>query len=148
MRLSQFIIESSERIIAEWEVFARSCLPAANAMDLEERRDHVAGMLKAISRDLETPQTKREQSEKALGNDDANVDSHTASTAHGSERAASGYTAVQMVSEWIRRPKTDPAGYSKTDPPSCSVSITTAGSYSTSVPSGKPPLLARSASAS
>jgi hypothetical protein len=49
MRLSQFITESSERIIAEWEVFARSCRPAANAMDLEERRDHVAGMLKTIS---------------------------------------------------------------------------------------------------
>lgn len=100
MRLSQFITESADRIIAEWEVFARSCIPAANTMDLEERRDHVAGMLKAISKDLETPQTKREQSEKAIGNDDAHVDSHTASTAHGTERAASGYTAAQMVSEF------------------------------------------------
>jgi signal transduction histidine kinase len=100
MKLSQFITESSERIIAEWEVFARSCIPAANTMDLEERRDHVAGMLKAISKDLETPQTKREQSEKAIGNDDAPVDSHTSSAAHGTERAASGYTAVQMVSEF------------------------------------------------
>jgi signal transduction histidine kinase len=100
MRLSQFIAESSEQIIAEWEVFARSCLPAANAMDLEQRRDHVAGMLKAISKDLETPQTKVEQSEKAIGNDDAHVDSQTASNAHGTDRAASGYTAGQMVSEF------------------------------------------------
>ena len=100
MKLSQFITESSERIIAEWEVFARSCLPAANVMDLDQRRDHVAGMLKAISRDLETPQTKREQSEKAVGNDDADVDSHTASSAHGTDRAASGYTVGQMVSEF------------------------------------------------
>ena len=67
MKLSQFITESSDRIIAEWEAFARSCLPAANAMDLEQRRDHVADMLKAISRDLETPQSKREQSEKSIG---------------------------------------------------------------------------------
>jgi signal transduction histidine kinase len=100
MKLSQFITESSERIISEWEVFARSCLPAANVMDLDQRRDHVAGMLKAISKDLETPQTKREQSEKAIGNDDAHVDSHTASNAHGTDRAASGYTAGQMVSEF------------------------------------------------
>jgi signal transduction histidine kinase len=100
MRLSLFIAESSARIIAEWEVFARSCTPAANAMDLEARRDHIAGMLKAISRDLDTPQTKREQSEKAIGNEDTDVDSHTASTAHGTDRAASGYTAGQMVAEF------------------------------------------------
>lgn len=100
MKLSQFIAESSERIIAEWEVFARSCVPAANAMDLEQRRDHVAGLLKAISKDLETPQSKREQSEKAAGNDDADVESHTASNAHGTDRAASGYTVGQMVAEF------------------------------------------------
>lgn len=100
MKLSQFITESSERIIAEWEVFARSCVPAADAMDLEQRRDHVAGLLKAISKDLETPQTKREQREKAIGNDDTDVDSQAASTAHGADRAASGYTAGQMVSEF------------------------------------------------
>jgi signal transduction histidine kinase len=100
MRLSQFISESSARIIAEWEVFARSCVPAANAMDLDERRDHVAGMLKAISRDLETPQSEREQRQKAIGNDDAHVDSYTASNSHGTDRAASGYTAGQMVSEF------------------------------------------------
>jgi len=100
VKLSQFITESRERIIAEWEVFARSCLPAADAMDLEQRRDHVAGMLKAISKDLETPQTKHEQREKATGNEDAGADSYTASNAHGTDRAASGYTAAQMVSEF------------------------------------------------
>lgn len=100
MRLSEFISKSSERIIAEWELFARSCVPAANVMDLDQRRDHVAGMLKAISRDLKRPQSKGEQSEKAIGNDDAHVDSNTASVDHGTQRAASGYTAVQMVSEF------------------------------------------------
>ena len=100
MRLSQFITSQSDRIIAEWEVFARSCLPAANAMDLEQRRDHVADMLKVISRDLETPQSEHEQCEKAIGHDDADVDKDTASTAHGADRAASGYTAVQMVGEF------------------------------------------------
>jgi len=100
MRLSQFILQSSERIISEWEVFARSCVPAANVMDLEQRRDHVAGMLKVIAADLETPQTEREQNEKAIGNDDAHVDSDTAANSHGMDRAASGFTPVQMVSEF------------------------------------------------
>lgn len=100
MRLSQFILSASERIISEWEMFARSCLPAANVMDLEQRRDHLAGMLKTIAIDLDTPQTKHEQREKSIGNDDAHVDSNTAANAHGTDRAANGYTPEQMVSEF------------------------------------------------
>jgi signal transduction histidine kinase len=100
MRLSEFIMKSCDRIISEWEVFARSCLPAATAMDLEQRRDHIAEMLQAIAKDLETSQTKREQSEKAIGNDDAHVDSESAANSHGMDRAASGYTPVQMVAEF------------------------------------------------
>lgn len=100
MRLSEFITKFSERIISEWEVFARSCLPAANAMDLEQRRDHVAGMLKMIAIDLDTPQTKREQKEKSIGNNDTDVDRNTPANAHGTDRAANGYTPVQMVSEF------------------------------------------------
>src|SRR5678810_122300 len=100
MRLSEFIAQSTERIIAEWELFARSCVPAANVMDLEQRRDHIAAMLETIAADLETPQTKREQREKAIGNDDADVESDTAANSHGMDRAASGYTPVQMVSEF------------------------------------------------
>ncbi len=100
MNLSQFILQSSEQIISEWESFARSCVPAANVMDLGQRRDHLAGMLKTIARDLETPQTGLEQAEKSIGNDDADVKADTAANAHGTERAASGYTPVQMVSEF------------------------------------------------
>lgn len=100
MRLSQFIVQSSERIISEWEVFARSCVPAANVMDLRQRRDHLAGMLKTIARDLETPQTGHEQREKSTGSEDADVTANTAANAHGMDRAASGYTPVQMVSEF------------------------------------------------
>lgn len=98
--LAQFIRQSSERIISEWEVFARSCLPAAKEMDLRQRRDHLAGMLKTITQDLETPQSKREQTEKSIGNDDAHVTASTAANAHGTDRAESGYTPPQMVAEF------------------------------------------------
>jgi signal transduction histidine kinase len=57
-------------------------------------------MLKAIAKDLETPQTKREQSDKSRGNADAQVDSETAATSHGTDRAASGYSYLQMVGEF------------------------------------------------
>lgn len=100
MRLPEFIRTHVKEIASEWEVFARTCLPAANTMDLEERRDHVVGMLMAIALDLDTPQTKAEQREKSKGNDDASTDSHTAASAHGTDRAAKGYTPEQMVSEF------------------------------------------------
>jgi signal transduction histidine kinase len=100
MRLSKFILASLPRIIGEWEAFARTCSPAADTMDLEQRRDHVAGMLRVIARDLESPQTKREQSEKSKGKDDAGPDSATSATQHGTDRAATGYTPAQMVGEF------------------------------------------------
>jgi len=100
MRLGQFIKANTKQITKEWEVFARSCAPAAARMDLEQRRDHVVGMLEAIAADLETPQTKHEQSEKAAGRTDSGVRKHTAANAHGIDRAATGYTPEQMVSEF------------------------------------------------
>jgi signal transduction histidine kinase len=95
--IAEFITADPKRIIAEWEAFAQTCEPA---MNLEQRRDHVGGMLKAIAVDLNTPQTKSEQKEKAQGHDDADVGSPTAANAHGTDRAAMGYTPEEMVSEF------------------------------------------------
>lgn len=97
MKLAQFITAKSEIIISEWEEFARGCLPAAT---LVERRDHVALMLEAIALDLSKPQSKHEQTEKSKGNSDAPAKSGTAASAHGTDRAASGYTPGQMVAEF------------------------------------------------
>ena len=98
--LAEFITESADRIISEWEQFARSCIPAANLMDLEERKDHLAGMLAVIAADLRRPQTASEQQQKATGQDDAHADSDTPANSHGTDRAASGYNALHMVSRF------------------------------------------------
>ena len=100
MRLAEFITSNSKRIIGEWEEFARLHLYAANAMDLHQRRDHVEEMLKTIADDLITPQTKREQHDKSTGADDSHVDSETAANAHGTDRAATGFSPVDLVSEF------------------------------------------------
>jgi signal transduction histidine kinase len=100
MRLVQFIAASSKRIISEWEEFARVHLTAASKMDIKQRRDHVEDMLKTIASDLGTPQTKREQTRKSKGLNDANVRSDTAANAHGSDRAATGFSPVDVVSEF------------------------------------------------
>jgi signal transduction histidine kinase len=98
--LAQFIRTNSKRIIAEWVEFARLDLPAASQLDLEQRRDHVAGMLKTIAGDLGIPQTKREQARKSKGKDDAHVGSDTAANAHGTDRAAIGFSPVDVISEF------------------------------------------------
>ncbi len=97
MRLAQFIHTCTKPITAEWEHFARTCFPDTN---LDERRDHIAGMLEAIALDLETPQTNDEQAEKSKGKSDARAGNDTAANLHGTDRAALGYTLTEMVAEF------------------------------------------------
>lgn len=99
MRLSQFIIANREPIMAEWEAFARTCAPASGSMDITALRDHASAMLTVIAEDLETPQGDREQAEKSKGNAPAEP-VKTAATRHGADRAESGFTTDQMVSEY------------------------------------------------
>ena len=99
-RLSRFIRDNVEPIIAEWETFARS-LPAGGAMDVVALRDHAKEMLLVIAADLERPQTDRAQDEKARGElDAAETREATAAQAHGTGRAGSGYTVGHMVAEF------------------------------------------------
>jgi len=99
-RLHEFIREHIEDILAEWETFART-LPMAESMDIVALRDHAREMLIVIADDLETPQTAREQSTKAEGQSDANESGPpaTAAQSHGADRAVSGFTIPQMLSE-------------------------------------------------
>ncbi len=100
MRLAQVIAANTTKIVSDWGEFARLHLAVASTMDLKQRRDHIEGMLKAIAADLETPQTKPEQARKATGKEDAILGSNTAATAHGTDRAATGFSAVDVVAEF------------------------------------------------
>ena len=99
-RLSDFIRENTEEILSEWETFARG-LPMAGSMDIVALRDHAKEMLGVIALDLDTPQTRRQQADKATGNQDASEGTApTAAQEHGAGRAESGFTVGQMVSEF------------------------------------------------
>ncbi|VTT99024.1 histidine kinase : ATP-binding region ATPase domain protein OS=Gemmatimonadetes bacterium KBS708 GN=J421_6171 PE=4 SV=1: HisKA: HATPase_c [Gemmataceae bacterium] len=101
MRLADFIATNLEPIIAEWEAFARTHVPAGEAMDVAGLRDHAADILKAVAADLRRPQTERERGAKGTG--DAGPRPGAADTAaetHGALRAESGFTLGQMVSEF------------------------------------------------
>ncbi len=103
MRLSDFIVNNREPILAEWEAFARTCSPASGAMNIEALRDHANEMLTVIVDDLKTPQGGKEQSDKSKGNAPepvAEADDSTAAEEHGAGRAESGFTVDQMVAEF------------------------------------------------
>jgi signal transduction histidine kinase len=101
VRLAEFIETSSESILIEWVAYAKTCGPAAKLMDEAALRDHASEMLKAIVTDLRTSQSSSEQSEKSKGNlDSTSADPDTAAEVHGADRAWSGFTIGEMVSEY------------------------------------------------
>lgn len=99
MRLADFILKNREPILAEWEEFARTCAPASGSMDITALRDHANEMLTVIAEDLCTPQGGHDQAEKSKGNAPA-VPEKTAAEKHGADRAESGFSTDQMVSEY------------------------------------------------
>ena len=101
MRLAEFIETSSEPILREWVAFAKTCGPAAKLMDEAALRDHAFEMLKTIVADLRTWQSAAAQREKSKGNaDSTSADPDTAAEVHGADRAWSGFTVGEMVSEY------------------------------------------------
>lgn len=99
LRLSGFIRNNMEPILQAWEDFARTIEPPALTMDDRELRDHARQMLQAISADLAVPQSEHERSAKSRGLGKRGEDD-TAAETHAEARLLSGYTIVQLVSEY------------------------------------------------
>ncbi|OCR26507.1 histidine kinase [Pseudomonas syringae] len=101
MRLSDFIVAHVDRIVDEWESFAKTIKPAADLMSREELRDHSRAILLAAARDMKTAQTKSEQAAKAKGEDLNKTPSlDEAAASHGELRHVVGFDLVQMTSEF------------------------------------------------
>ena len=101
MRLADFIEQNTRSILEEWVEFAAANSVPGRLMDLDALRDDALGMLKTIVADLRTPQTGAEQKAKSRGKaDSAPGAPDTAAEIHGSERAQTGFTIAEMVSEY------------------------------------------------
>jgi signal transduction histidine kinase len=101
MRLADFIRRDMEPILAEWESFAATHLPAAANMDSLALRDHAPDILRAIVLDLNSPQSSYEQDQKATGHAQApHEGSHTAAQTHALLRAQVGFSVVQLAAEY------------------------------------------------
>jgi signal transduction histidine kinase len=98
-RLSTFIRDEMEPILQAWEDFARTIEPPALTMDDTELRDHARQMLLAFAADLATPQSEHERAAKSKGLGKRGADD-TAAETHAEARLLSGYTVVQLVSEY------------------------------------------------
>jgi len=101
MRLADFISRNMETILAQWESFAVTLLPAAANMSSPALRDHAQQILEAVVKDLSTSQTNKEQHEKSLGlHPQVTLGSDTAAQTHALLRARSGFEINQMTAEY------------------------------------------------
>ena len=98
-RLPEFIRVNAERILSEWETFARN-LPSGGSMDIAALRDHAASMLESIARDLETPKPHEERAEEAKGKTGSGDEVSAAAQGHGAARAKRGFSVGEMVAEF------------------------------------------------
>jgi hypothetical protein len=101
MRLAEFIRQDMEAILAEWEAFAATLLPAAAGMTALALRDHAQHILEAVAKDLTTPQTREAQSEKSKGRAPKVAGApETAAETHALLRARTGFDINQLVAEY------------------------------------------------
>ena len=101
VRLADFIETNMSVILAEWEEFASSLLPAAAGMDAAALRDHAEQILVAVAKDLRTVQSRLEQSAKSKGRAPAlPCVTETAAQTHAVLRATEGFTIRQLVAEY------------------------------------------------
>jgi signal transduction histidine kinase len=90
-----------EAILAEWEAFAATLLPAAEGMTRLALRDHAQAILEAVAKDLTTSQTREAQTEKSQGRAPKIADApETAAQTHAVLRARSGFDINQLVAEY------------------------------------------------
>ena len=90
-----------ENILATWEAFAATQLPAARRMESLELRDHAPQILEAVAHDITQPQTREQQEQKSQGRAPQVMGApETAAQTHAVMRARSGFNINQLTAEY------------------------------------------------
>lgn len=101
MTLSEFIESDVDRIVDDWEAFARMNVPAAKGLASEALRDHAKLMLLRIAADMRTNQNPAERLDKSRGERPSNAPALSqAAKDHAEQRFGEGFTLNQMVAEY------------------------------------------------
>lgn len=98
MRLSVFIVNNLDDILTEWEEFAATLAPLADA-DRIELRDHAKAVLMVIVTDLDTAQAESQSIAKSKGLGPVEA-LDTAAEVHAAARMASGLNSDQVMAEF------------------------------------------------
>ena len=99
MKLIEFIRNNHAAIIKDWEAFASSLRPAAEAMSNAALRDHADEILAAIVADMEKPQDHVEQAEKSRGQGEKHR-MEAVGRIHADLRVEGGFKLDQLVAEY------------------------------------------------
>jgi signal transduction histidine kinase len=99
MALSDFIRTHHPEIIAAFEEFAQTLIPAGTSMTSVELRDHAAEMLTAIVEDLGTGQSASEQGRKSKGLGRAQGMA-ASGIQHADARIRHGFAPPQLLAEF------------------------------------------------
>jgi len=101
MRLADFLTSESEPILAAWEAFAATQMPAAASMQPLALRDHAEQILQAVVVDLRTAQSREAQLLKSRGLAPKLMGApETAAQTHALLRARSGFDINQLAAEY------------------------------------------------
>src|ERR1700722_8033010 len=101
MRLTNFIERYMEAILSEGEAVAAAQLPAAADMDSLALRDHAEHLLRAIVKDISSPQNDEARERKSKGGTARLREAqNTAAKTHALLRAQSGFTINQLTAEY------------------------------------------------
>jgi signal transduction histidine kinase len=99
LKISRYITEHIEEILAAWDLFAQTLTPAATVMSRGALRDHARQMLLTIAEDIDNAQSD-------LGGANVSPDpnsersARSAASIHGVLREDSGFTLVQLTAEF------------------------------------------------
>ena len=101
MRLADFVDTHLQAVLAEWDSFASSQLPAAAESDAAKLRDHAEKILLAVAQDLRRPQSPSEKSLKSQARGFPRPGAtETAAQTHAVLRAKGGFNVRQLVAEY------------------------------------------------
>jgi hypothetical protein len=101
MRLADFSLRDMQAILAQWEAFAATRVPAATGMTPVALRNHARQILEAVAKDLSAFQSQDAQAAKSMGRAPKLMEApETAAQTHGFLRAQSSFQMNQMASEY------------------------------------------------
>jgi signal transduction histidine kinase len=100
MKLSRFIIDNIEEILAEWESFAKTLEPSSRDMSVAELRDHGKQILEEIAQEIDVDENAKQRDEKSKGLAPDAANTNNAAGEHGTSRQETGFTLLQVISEY------------------------------------------------